>query len=185
MFGAQLQLSQLTELATANSIEWQPGDLDRLVCSCSALQKLSLWCSDDLQLTALLQLTQLTSLGVRGVTSSMTTASLSRLRGLEELKIITPCRLNDGTLASLTALNKLTHLLLLMCDGLSSIMVEELRRLTSQLRIHNRNIPRMNAWFLITNMVSSSPQCVLQGGQGTAWPGMFQTVSESDFRLSD
>jgi len=150
MFGAQLQLSQLTELGAANSIPWQAADLDRLVSSCSALQKLSLLVSDDLKLTALLQLTQLTSLCVRGVTSDTTAASLSRLQGLQELELRTPCRLNDGTLAALTVLNQLTQLVL-PYGGLSTIMVQELKRFQQE-----RHNLCWDFWITITNMVSSS-----------------------------
>jgi len=63
MFSERLRLSVLTELETAYGPCWEATDLDRLVSSCSRLQKLSLRCTPGLQLTALLQLTDLCSCG--------------------------------------------------------------------------------------------------------------------------
>jgi len=85
VFPDRLHLSALTELETAYSPSWNTPDLKRLVSSCSHLQKLSLRCTPGLQLSALLQLTELVQLWLTDTTDSSTMASLAQLSGLHQL----------------------------------------------------------------------------------------------------
>jgi len=123
------QLSALTELKTADAMSWGSSDLDRLVNSCCHLQTLSLCCSPGLQLTALSQLSALTSLWIRGATEDSTVTSLvqlSALQGLQDLFVTDPCSFtNDDCVKSLTALTQLTRLGLPDSDGVFSTAMQQ------------------------------------------------------------
>jgi len=115
VFSDRLQLSALTEVSTASGPIWEAPDLDRLVISCSRLQKLSLRCTRSLQLTALLQLSNLVQLWLEGETDSSTMASLaqlSALQGLHQLAVTCPWRFSGRLFNTLTALTQLTYLAL-------------------------------------------------------------------------
>jgi len=114
VFPDSLRLSTLTELDTAYGLPWDSPDLDRLVSSCSHLQKLSLRCTPGLQLTALLQLTDLVQLWLEGKPDSSTMTSLAQLTGLRGLQrlAVTCDRFNSGLFNPLTALTQLTYLAL-------------------------------------------------------------------------
>jgi len=115
VFPDRLQLSTLTELETAHSPAWKTADLDRLVSSCSRLQELSLHHTPGLQLTALLQLTGLVQLWLRGQPDRSTMASLaqlSALRRLQRLAVTDPCVFSSRLFTPLTALTQLTYLAL-------------------------------------------------------------------------
>jgi len=105
----------LTELQTAYGRCWQALGLDRLVSSCGNLQKLSLCCTPGLQLTALLQLTDLDHLWLGGQIDSSTMASLSHLTGLRKLQrlaVTDACGVSSRLFLPLTALTQLTYLAL-------------------------------------------------------------------------
>jgi len=128
MFPDTLRLPMLTHLDLVYTMPWEAPDLDRLVSSCSALQELSLCCSEGLQLTPLLQLTALTSLWLAGVTADSTAASLvqlSALQGLQDLLVMDPCRIDDDVVGSLTALTGLTSLGLSDSDGAHSTAMQQ------------------------------------------------------------
>jgi len=113
VFPDRLRLSALTELETAGGPPWKAPDLDRLVSSCSRLQKLSLCCTRGLQLTALLPLTDIVQLWLEGKTDSSTMASLaqlSALRRLERLAVTDDCVVSCRLFMPLTALTQLTYL---------------------------------------------------------------------------
>jgi len=115
VFPDRLQLSALTELETAHSPSWEAPDLDRLVSSCSCLQNLSLCCTPGLQLNALLQLTDLKQLWLRGQPDSSTMASLAQLSGLcrlQRLAVTGPSRFSGSLFMPLAALTQLTYLAL-------------------------------------------------------------------------
>jgi len=128
MFPDTLKLPMLTLLDLAYTMPWWPSDLDRLVSSCSTLQALSLCCSEELQLTPLLQLTALTSLWLAGATEDITVASLvqlSALHGLQELIVTDPCWIDDDEVRSLTALTQLTSLGLSDSGGVYSAAMQQ------------------------------------------------------------
>jgi len=117
MFSDGLQLSALTELETAYAACWEAPDLDRLVSSCSNLQKLSLSCTPGLQLTALLQLQELAQLWLEGLGRNIdksTIASLAQLSGLQRLQRLAVTHPRGKCRAiffmPLTALTQLTYL---------------------------------------------------------------------------
>jgi len=115
VFSDRLCLSALTELETAYGPDWRAADLDRLVSSCSRLQKLSLSCATGLQLTALLQLTDLVQLWLTSEVHSSTVASLAQLSALQRLQrlAISSCHQQGNEFfAPLTALTQLTYLAL-------------------------------------------------------------------------
>jgi len=116
VFPDRLHLSALTELETAYGLPWEAPDLDRLVSSCGHLQKLSLCCTPGLQLTALLQLTELVQLWLTGETAdSSILASLAQLTGLQRLQrvaITDPFNFSDAVFKPMTALTQLTYLAL-------------------------------------------------------------------------
>jgi len=115
VFPDRLRLSTLTELETAYGPPWEAADLNRLVSSCGCLQKLSLCCTPGLQLTALLQLTDLVQLWLTGTTDSCTIASLAQLTGLcrlQRLAVTDACVFSSKLFIPLTALTQLTYLAL-------------------------------------------------------------------------
>jgi len=115
VFSDSLQLSALTELETAHGPTCKASDLDRLVSSCSHLQKLSLHCTPRLQLRALLQLTELVQLWLRGKPDSSTMASLAQLSALQRLQrlaVTGPYPFSDRLFKPLTAFTQLTYLAL-------------------------------------------------------------------------
>jgi len=115
VFPDRLRLPALTELETAWGFSWKAADLNQLVSSCSHLQKLSLRCTPGLQLTALLQLTDLVRLWLEGETDSITIASLAQLSALQRLHrlaVTGPCVFSGRLLESLTAFTQLTYLVL-------------------------------------------------------------------------
>jgi len=132
------QLLQLTQLGS--TLPWRALDPSWLARSCSQLQQLSLCCAQSQlgfqELTALLQLTALSSVWLLDVADSDPVASvaqLSGLQGLERLGITAypadPCSISDDVVASLTALTKLTHLALPGEDGVfSAAMQQQLQR---------------------------------------------------------
>jgi len=128
MFSTKQQLSALTKLMTDDAMTWGPSDLDRLVSSCCHLQKLSLCCSEGLQLTGLLQLTALTQLWLRNATEDSTLTSLvqlSALQRLQELILKDPCCFTDDAVRSLTAWTQLTRLWLSGSDDVFSTAMQQ------------------------------------------------------------
>jgi len=162
MFHDTLKLSVLTKLDVAyHTMPWQAPDLDRLVSSCSHLQKLSLCCSPGLQLTPLLQLTALTSLWLAGVTADSTVTSLvqlSALQGLRVLTVMNTCRFTDDAVRSLTALTQLTRLRLSDREGVfSTTMHQQLLQHFSQEELDERTC----TCHIINNTVGSSWPAVM------------------------
>jgi len=128
----RLILSALTQLETAHGPCWQAPDLKRLVSSCSHLQKLSLCCSPGLQLSALLQLVDLTQLWLAGNIDARMNASLAELTGLQELKRLAVTDLytySNYTLVTLTAFTQLTYLALPHYSYFGSVMQQALLQL--------------------------------------------------------
>jgi len=115
VFPDRLRLSALTELETAHGLSWKAPDLDRLVSSCSRLQKLSLRCTSGLQLTAMLPLIDLTQLWLVGDINASTVTSLAALTGLHRLQrlaITDTCAPSKNLLVALTSFTQLTYLAL-------------------------------------------------------------------------
>jgi len=155
MFPDKQQLTALTQLTTDDAMTWSPSDLDRLVSSCCHLQKLSLCCSEGLQLTGLLQLTALNELWLRNTTEDNTVASLvqlSALQGLQELVVMDLCRFTDDAVRSLTALTQLTHLGLSDSDDVfSTAMQQQLLQQFGREEIDGSDV----MFHIITNTVST------------------------------
>jgi len=119
MFSGMLRLSALTELETAHGPYWNAPDLDRLVSSCGCLQKLSLRCTTGLQLSVLLQLSNLVQLWMAGKTDKSTMASLAQLSGLHRLQrlaVTNPNNCRGIVFRPLKALTQLTYLALPDCS---------------------------------------------------------------------
>jgi len=132
MFSGMLHLSALTVLETAYGPSWETPDLNRLVSSCSHLQKLSLCCNPGLQLSALLQLDNLMQLWLRGNIDSSTMASLAQLSGLHRLRrlaVTDGSRCRGSFFMPMTALTQLTYLALPDRSNLDSSMRKRLLQL--------------------------------------------------------
>jgi len=132
MFPEGLRLSALTEFETACSPRWEAADLDRLVSSCSHVQKLSLHCTLGLQLSVLSQLNNLMQLWLSGETDSSMMASLSHLTALHRLQrlaVTDNCKCNGSFFLPLTALTQLTYLALPHHPTLHSSMQQRLLQL--------------------------------------------------------
>jgi len=102
-----------------------------MASSCSALKQLSLCCSPGLQLTALLQLTGLSQLWLKGDITSSTMASLAQLSGLQGLHtlVITSYSSIEGSkLFQLTKLTQLTYLALPYKSVFSTAVQQQLQR---------------------------------------------------------
>jgi len=159
LFPGKLRPCHLTALDIALNSPLEGPDLDQLASSCRGLQKLYLCCSPGLQLTALLRLTALTQLCLRGVTDAITLASLSclsRLHGLEALALIDPCWIQDDTLVAAAALTQLKLLALPSTGAISTTMQQQLQ-LVHQCLGRGDNPFSGLGWFLtIKNTASAS-----------------------------
>jgi len=153
IFPGSLQLSAFTELETAYGPSWEAPGLDRLVSSCSNLQKLSLHCTPGLQLTALRQLSSLRQLWLEGKPDSSTMATLAQLTGLPGLQrlAVTGPWFDSSLFIPVTALTQLTYLAL-PCFSESGSSIEQIL-----LELHGTPSP-VDRWpvvsFVITSTVS-------------------------------
>jgi len=157
VFSCGLRLSTLTELETAYGPTWEAADLDRLVSSCSNLQKLSLYCTSGLQLTALLQLTDLVQLWLTSAVHSSTVTSLAQLSVLQRLRRLafSNSRQPGNTFfAPLTALTQLTYLALPRPSRVGATMQHLLLRLQAKPPSSYGPWPT-DLCYAITNTVSS------------------------------
>jgi len=170
------QLLQLTALST--SIPCETSALDLLARSCSQLEELCLCCTAGMELTALLQLTALSSVWLEAPVDSCPVASLAQLSGLQGLERLAitacpqdPCSISDDIVGSLTALTALTLLALPGEDGvLSAAMQQQLQRCEqgpfTQGGVFMDMPWRDRPCCVFTSTVSASCGCARQKSQG-------------------
>jgi len=157
VFPDRLRLSALTELETAHGLSWKAPDLDRLVSSCSRLQKLSLRCTSGLQLTAMLPLIDLTQLWLVGDINASTVTSLAALTGLHRLQrlaITDPCASTEHLLVTLTSFTQLTYLVLPHHSFFGSSIQPALRQLCGNPLHHSVDRWPVLHFSVITSTVS-------------------------------
>jgi len=152
VFPDRLRLATLTELDTAYGPSWKAADLNRLVSSSSHLQNLSLRCTPGLQLTALLQLADLTQLWLAGIMDASTGASLKKLTGLQRLQrlAITPYPASEHLLLTMTAFTQLTYLALPHYSDFGSSMQQAL------LQLCGNPAPCVDRWPVVVCSVITS-----------------------------